>query len=251
MRALRCVLLVVVGCGSSNAAGDSSTDGTDVAESGAGAAGGVASSGSGGKTQDAGSGGAKAGTGGSAGAIASGGSLGTGGAQTGAGGATGTGGTSATGSEISVYTDAKSLTSIGWKVNGTFKEISTACQEGTKCYQYDYQVKSYYDGFTLNLSKPIDASQATGLRYAYKGMASAPQGTFFFVRLHSGAKACAAGCDIENHDAAADWQTVTIPIASLKNGNEIDLNNITAIEIGFSGPDASGSVYFDDIVFTL
>jgi hypothetical protein len=251
MRALRSVLfLVVVGCGSSNAAGDPSTDGTDVAEAGAGGAAGVAPSGSGGKPQ-AGSGGAKAGTGGSAGGAAAGGAQGTGGAQTGAGGAPGTGGTSVAGSEIAVYTDAKSLTSIGWKVNGTFKEISTACQEGTKCYQYDYQVKGYYDGFTLNLSKPIDASQATGLRYAYKGMASAPQGTFFFVRLHSGAKACAAGCDIENHDAAADWQVVTIPSASLKNGNEIDLNNITAIEIGFSGPDASGSVSFDDIVFTL
>jgi hypothetical protein len=206
--------------------------------------GGVVTTGSGGA---GGSTGPIAGTGGSVGGGGSGG-----GAATGEGGAGGTPSSGGTGtcatSGIAVYTDPTNLLQLAWKGHGTFKENATGGCEGSKAYEYDWNVQSYWDGFLLNLSKPIDASKATAFTYAYKQGPSDP--SFFFVRLHSGAKACGAGCDVEVHAGSADWKRETIPVSTFVKSGEVDLTNITAIEFGFSGPDASGTLLLDSMVFT-
>jgi hypothetical protein len=198
----------------------------------------------------------------SGGATASGGTSSSTGGTTAGGNSNTNGGNSATAgtangsggspNDIAVYTDANSLTSLAWKGNGTFSEISSGAYEGNKAYKYDYNVVSYWDGFFLNLSHPLDVTAATELRYAYKGLTSP---IFVFIRLHSGATACAANCDFENPNPAADWQTVTIPMSALASGaakDGVDLTNVTAIEFGFSGSSdgtGSGTLYIDDIVF--
>jgi hypothetical protein len=139
------------------------------------------------------------------------------------------------------------LLQLAWKGHGTFKENPTGGCEGSKAYEYDWSVQSYWDGFLLNLVKPIDASKATAFTYAYKQGPSDP--SFFFVRLHSGAKACGAGCDVEVHAGSAEWKVITIPISTYVKSGEVDLTAITAIEFGFSGPDASGTLLLDDMVF--
>jgi hypothetical protein len=149
---------------------------------------------------------------------------------------------------LAIYTDSTNLLQLAWKGHGTFKENPSGGCEGSKAYEYDWNVQSYWDGFFLNLSKPIDASKATAFTYAYKQGPSDP--SFFFVRLHSGAKACAAGCDVEVHAGSADWKVVTIPISTFVKSGEVDLTAISAIEFGFSGPDASGTLLLDDMVFT-
>ena len=184
--------------------------------------------------------------------MASGGAAGTGGSG---GGATGAGGSSVVsgsgacaGSGIAVYTDAANLLQLAWKGHGAFKENTTGGCEGSKSYEYDWSVQSYWDGFLLNLTKPIDASKASAFTYAYKQGPSDP--SFFFVRLHSGAKACGAGCDVEVHAGSADWKVVTIPISTFVKSGEVDLTAISAIEFGFSGPDASGTLLLDGMMFT-
>jgi hypothetical protein len=195
----------------------------------------------------AGSAGSKPGAGGASGVGGSAGSAATG--EGGAGGSPSTGGQGACASTgIAVYTDATNLLQLAWKGHGTFKENATGGCEGSKAYEYDWSVQGYWDGFLLNLSKPVDASKATAFTYAYKQGASDP--SFFFVRLHSGAKACGAGCDVEVHASSADWKRETIPISTFVKSGEVDISNITAIEFGFSGPDASGTLLLDSMVFT-
>jgi hypothetical protein len=220
----------------------SSAGGSSSAPSGSG------SSGSGGaqSSVDHGSGGS-VGSAGSVGTVASGGAAGAG--ATGAGGSSVMSGSGAcSGSGIAVYTDATNLLQLAWKGHGAFKENASGGCEGSKSYEYDWSVESYWDGLLLNLTKPIDASKASAFTYAYKQGPSDPN--FFFVRLHSGAKACGAGCDVEVHAGSADWKVVTIPISTFVKSGEVDLTAISAIEFGFSGPDASGTLLLDGVMFT-
>jgi hypothetical protein len=262
------ISLATVGCGS----GEDGAGAGAVEGGGAPGNAGTAASGGGGANQasagadSTGSGGMQ--TGGAAISNGTGGANGTAGSKAGAGGAAGGGGSggsiatgsggaggSSTGAQgacastgIAVYTDPTNLLQLAWKGHGTFKENATGGCEGSKAYEYDWNVQGYWDGFLLNLSKPVDASKATAFTYAYKQGPSDPN--FFFVRLHSGAKACGAGCDVEVHAGSADWKRETIPISTFVKSGEVDLTNVTAIEFGFSGPDASGTLLLDSMVFT-
>jgi hypothetical protein len=263
------ISLTTIGCG-----GGDDGAGTGAAESGGstGSAGNVANGSGGGSEARAGSDSTGTGTiqmAGGAGATNAGGDMGSAGSKSGTGGASGSGGSAggaatgtggsggspSTGGQgacasagIAVYTDPTNLSQLAWKGHGTFKENATGGCEGNKAYEYDWNVQGYWDGFLLNLSKPVDASKAIAFTYSYKQGPSDP--SFFFVRLHSGAKACGAGCDVEVHSASADWKRETIPISTFVKSGEVDVSNITAIEFGFSGPDASGTLLLDSMVFT-
>lgn len=220
------LLVSVVGCGGANHTSDA---GPAEAESEGGKTASVASGGADG-------GGSSAGHGGSLATAGAGDSI-----TVAAAGACASSG-------IAVYTDAMSSLQLGWKGHGTFKENPSGGCEGSKSYEYDWNVQTFWDGFLLNLPEPIDASKATAFTYAYKQGPSDPN--FFFVRLHSGNEACGAGCDEEVHASSPDWKVVTIPISKYVESGEVDLTSITAIEFGFSGPDASGTFQLDDMVFT-
>lgn len=151
-----------------------------------------------------------------------------------------------------IYNDTQSKITGTWVGNGAWSlsQIqSSGPFEGTNHYRFNYSNANGWAGLGLDIANwstnGHNFAGYTHLSIAYKGMSGTQQ---LSIKLRTSGGNPEYCNEIYFGNPSSTYKVIEIPILSLINGTNYNINNVTALDISVTtGGLFSGTLYFDDI----